>query len=302
VGAVSSGQSIEPGGVASPDARRSIARFQGGAWTIGAIVMAVIAFGTFARLEWNADTGTLRDTADGNAYGDYPWEDETLPEVEITDGGGYEYYSGTGNAVIRVEDVTTEPLQVTQVSDVYVDLHMTESGDIDPETLLPEAEWPLDVGSPQPELPVVIFPYEGTLELWVESDDPWTLQIEELDAEEITDVVSGQGNALLVYRGSAVSALFEFAGDGIFFVTAYTREEGQESIIIESDPLKERHSWSPSDIVVLSIESDADRGAWVVDIDDYEDEDEESTPAPAPTSPASPAPDDTTPPTEQETS
>jgi hypothetical protein len=267
--------------------------------------MAVIAFATFARLEWNADTGTLRDTADGNAYGDYPWFDETLPEVELTDGGDYEYYSGTGNAVIRVDDVTAEPLQVTQVSDVYVDLSMTESGDIDPETILTDAEWPLDVGSPQPELPVVIFPYEGTLELWVESDDPWTLQIEELDAEEITDVVSGQGNALLVYRGSAVSALFEFRGEGIFFVTAYTREEGQESIIIESDPLKERHSWSPSDIVVLSIESDADRGAWVVDIDDYANEESTSTststPTPTPTPTSSPDPSGTTPPTEQET-
>lgn len=266
--------------VRAPEARRSIARFQAVAWTIGAIVMSVIAFSTFARLEWDADTGRLRDTADGTSSGVLPWEDETLPEVELTDGGDYEYYSGVGNAVIRVDDVTTEPLQITQVSDVYVDLSMTESGDIDPDTMLGENEWPLDVGSPQPDLPTVVFPYAGTLELWVESEDPWTLQIEELDAREITDVVSGQGNELLIYRGSAVSALFEFAGDGIFFVTAYTREVGEESLIIESEPLRERHSWSPSDVVVLSIESDADRGAWVVDIDSYEDDPPTSTPSP----------------------
>jgi hypothetical protein len=275
--------------VRSPDARRGIARFQAVAWTVGGIVMTIIAFATFARLEWDADTGRLRDTADGSSYGDYPWNDENLPEVELTDGGGYEYYSGVGNAVIRVEGVTTEPLQISQVSDVYVDLSMTESGDIDPETMLGDDEWPIDVGSPQPDIPTVVFPYAGTLELWVEADDPWTLQIDELEAEEITDVVSGQGNALLVYRGTAVSALFEFAGEGIFFVTAYTREVGQESLIIESDPLKERHSWSPSDIVVLSIESDADRGAWVVDIDSYgEDPPSGSPPTSTPTPTAVP--------------
>lgn len=271
--------------VRSDAARRSIARFTGGAWTVGAIVMALIAFGTFARLEWNPDTGTLRDTADGGNYGDYPWEDAGIPEIEPVDG---DVYVGEGNAVIRLDDVTTAPLQVTQLTDAYVRLSMTESGDIDPDLPVDDREWPLSVGYPQPELPAVVFPFTGTLELWVESDEPWQLRIEDLVATEITDVVSGQGNQLLIYRGSSISALFEFAGEGIFFVTAYTREQGEESLIIESDPLKERHTWTPSDVVVFSIESDADRGAWVVDIDSYGDE-----PSPTPTG--------TEPPTEQET-
>jgi hypothetical protein len=292
---VSSGQSIR-----SDAARRSIARFTGGAWTVGAIVMALIAFGTFARLEFDPQTGALRDTGGDGGYSDIPWQDANLPEIEPVDGN---VYAGEGNAVIRIDDVTTEPLQIVQLSDVYIDLSMTESGDIDPDTLLPDSEWPLDVGRPQPDLPAVVFPFAGTLELWVETEDPWQLRIEPLDAEEITDVVSGQGNQLLVYRGTSVSALFEFAGEGIFFVTAYTREEGQESIIIESDPLKERHSWTPSDTVVFLIESDSERGAWVVDIDDYVDED---TSTPGPSSPSMPSPstpstDATDPPTEQET-
>ena len=274
--------------VGSDGARRAIGRFAGGAWTVGAIVMALIAFSTFARLEWDPQTGALRDTEGGGGYSDVPWQDANLPEVEPVDGN---VYVGEGNAVIRVDDVTTEPLQITQLSDVYIDLSMTESGDIDPETLLGDTEWPLDVGRPQPDLPAVVFPYEGTLELWVETEDPWQLRIEPLDAEEITDVVSGQGNQLLVYRGTSVSALFEFAGEGIFFVTAFTREEGQESIIIESDPLKERHSWTPSDTVVFLIESDPDDGAWVVDIDSYGNE----TPS------NEPSPTSTEPPTEQET-
>ncbi len=273
---MSSGQPI-----ASGEAGRRIGRFSSVLWTGGAVVMAVIAFATFARLEWNPDTGTLRDTAGGSGYSDLPWEDEGIPEVEEQADG---VYAGEGNAVIRIDGVTTAPLQVTQLGDVYVSLSMTESGDIDPDRPAEDREWPLRVGDPQPDLPAVVFPYAGTLELWVEAEEAWQLRIEDLDAEEITDVASGKGNALLVYSGSSVSALFEFAGEGIFFVTAYTREEGEDSLIIESEPLRERHSWSPSDTVVLRIESDADRGAWVVDIDSYDDE----TPStPAPSGPAS---------------
>jgi hypothetical protein len=292
---VSSGQSIR-----SDAARRSIARFTGGAWTVGAIVMALIAFGTFSRLQFDPQTGALLDTGDDGGYSDIPWEDENLPQIEPVDGN---VYAGEGNAVIRIDDVTTEPLQIVQLSDVYIDLSMTESGDIDPDTLLGDSEWPLDVGRPQPDLPAVVFPYEGTLELWVETEDPWQLRIEPLDAEEITDVVSGQGNQVLVYRGPSASALFEFAGEGIFFVTAYTREEGQESIIIESDPLRERQSWTPSETVVLLIESDAERGAWVVDIDDVGNPStpSPSTSSPSTSSPSTPSPEATDAPTEQET-
>lgn len=267
---MSSGQSIRSDG-----ARRSIGRFSAGAWTVGAIVMAIIAFSTFARLEWDPQTGALRDTG-GDGYSNYPWEDANLPEVEPVDGN---VYAGDGNAVIRMDGVSTDPLQVTQLGDAYVRLSMTESGDIDPDLPVEDREWPLRVGYPQADLPAVVFPYEGTLELWVQADGPWQLRIEDLAAEEITDVVSGQGNKLLVYRGTSVSALFEFVGEGVFFVTAYTREAGEESLIIESDPLKERHSWSPSDVVVFSIESDADRGAWVVDIDSYGNEPQ--TPVPS---------------------
>ena len=284
----------------SDAARRSLSRFSATLWTVGAIVMAVIAFSTFARLEWDPQTGALRDTG-GDGYSAYPWQDENLPEIEPVDG---DVYSGAGNAVVRIPNVTEEPLQVEQISDVGVRLSMTESGDIDPATPVDDREWPLSVGSPQPDLPSVVFPYEGTLELWVEVEgsDQWTIRIQPLDGEELTDVASGTGNGLLVYRGPAASALFEFVGEGIFFVTAYTREEGEESLIIESDPLKERHSWQPSDVVVLSIESDGDRGAWTIDIDDYATEpptpDPGETPADAPSgSPAETPADD---PTEQE--
>lgn len=283
---MSSGQSIR-----SDAARRSIGRFSAAAWTVGAIVMAVIAFSTFARLEWDPQTGALRDTEGGGGYSAYPWEDANLPEVQPVDGN---IYVGDGNAVIRLDDVTTDPLQVTQLSDANVRLSMTESGDIDPDLAVDDREWPLRVGYPQPDLPSVVFPYEGTLELWVQVEGPWQLRIEPLAAEEITDVVSGKGNKLLVYRGSAASALFEFVGEGIFFVTAYTREAGEESLFIESDPLRERQSWTPSDVVVLSIESSADRGAWVVDIDPTVDD----TPSTPPSSEPSPTSTDT--PTEQE--
>lgn len=286
---MSSGQPIQ-----SDRARRTIARFSGVSWTAGAIVMALIAFGTFSRLAIDGDTGRLFEPGNGG-YSDYPWEDENLPEAQ-PDANDPDVYVGNGNAVIRIDGVTTAPLQVTPIDGEYIRLSMTESGDIDPEQPVEDREWPLRVGYPQEDLPSVVFPYAGTLELWVQADEQWILRIEELVADEITDVVSGQGNKLLVYRGNAVSALFEFVGEGVFFVTAYSREIGEESLIIESDPIKQRQSWSPSDVVVLSIESDADRGAWVVDIDSYDDE---STPAPSET-PTAPS-DTTDPPTEQET-
>ncbi|RUQ99074.1 hypothetical protein [Labedella endophytica] len=288
---MSSGQPIQ-----SDRARRTIARFAGASWTAGAIIMALIAFGTFSRLAVDGDTGRLFEPG-GGGYSDYPWEDENLPEAQ-PDANDPDVYVGNGNAVIRIDGVTTAPLQVTPIDGEYIRLSMTESGDIDPELPVEDREWPLRVGYPQEDLPSVVFPYAGTLELWVQADEQWILRIEELVADEITDVVSGQGNRLLVYRGNAVSALFEFVGDGVFIVTAYSREVGEESLIIESDPIEQRQSWSPSDVVVLSIESSADRGAWVVDIDSYDDDDE-STPTPGETPTTSSEPTD--PPTEQET-
>lgn len=264
--------------ISSDGARRSIARFAGTVWTIGSIVMAIVAFSTFARIGFDPDTGALFETGGGGRYGEYPWQVDDVPVAESDDG---RTYSGDGDAVIRMPTPTTDPLQVTSLREADVRLSQTASGDIDPDTAADDREWPESVGYPEPDRPTVIFPYEGTLELWVQADEPWTLELSELDAEELTDVASGKGNALLVYRGDAVSAMFEFVGEGIFFVTAYSREEGQNSLIIESDPLKERHSWEQSDTVVFQIESDADRGAWSIAVDSYADEG--STPSPGAT-------------------
>jgi hypothetical protein len=238
--------------------------------------MAIIAFSTFARVGVNGDTGALFEVDNPGAYGDYPWEVDDVAVAESSDG---RTFSADGDAVIRVPSASTDPIQIAQVTDVDVRLSMTASGDIDPAVPAEDREWPETVGYPEDDIPIVAFPYAGTLELWVEADEAWTLTIADLAADEITDTASGQGNALLVYSGESVSATFEFAGEGIFFVTTFTREGGEESLIIDSGALTERHSWQPSESVVFRIESDADRGAWVVDIDSYAEDEPSPTPS-----------------------
>ncbi|MCU1404548.1 MAG: hypothetical protein JWQ43_851, partial [Glaciihabitans sp.] len=104
---------------------------------------------------------------------------------------------------------------------------------------------------------------------------------EKAEFTEITDgFASGSGNGYLVYRGDAVSARFVHRGDGIFFVTIQTVGGQSDRPIIESGEIDLRESWDPTSAVYFSIESDDERGAWTVDIDELAGDAPTDSPSP----------------------
>jgi hypothetical protein len=241
-------------------ARRRIRTFSVWLWVWGAIVLFIGALNTYA------DVGLGDDGLAIIGDNQNPW-DIRDPEVFEPDGSTY---SGDGSGVIRIplEEHDQDAYTVTLVAGEYVDLYVTPAADLDqPAT---DREYPdniayvYDAGDQ-----ALVLPEDADLELWVRTDEAWEFTIEKAEFTEITNgFVSGKGNGYLVYRGDAVSARFLHRGDGIFFVTIQTVGGQSDRPIIESGDIDLRESWDPTSAVYISIESEEDRGAWSVDIDE----------------------------------
>jgi hypothetical protein len=179
-------------------------------------------------------------------------------------------YSGDGSGLIRipVAEHGQNAYSVTLLSDDYVDLFVTDAADVGrPDN---DRGYPSNIAylySAGDE--TFVLPPDADLELWVRADEAWELSLQPAVAVEITDgYAGGKGNELLVYRGDAVSARFVHRGDGLFYVTVQTPGTRADRPIIESGDVDLRHAWGISDVVYFSIESDAERGAWSIDIDE----------------------------------
>lgn len=267
----------------SNSARRPIRTFSVLVWIWGAIVLFIGALNTFA------DIGIGDDGFAVIGEDENPWDAENPPVFEA-DG---DVYSGAGSGVIRIplEEHNQEPLAVRLDEGEYVDLFSTAPEDLDapaadryyPDTVA----YLYDPGSE-----AFILPVDADLELWVRSDGDWSFTLTPANVTAMTDgYASGTGDELLVYRGDAVSARFTHKGTGPFYVTIQTAGGESDRPIIDSGEIDERLSWDPADSVFITIESDADRGVWSVDIDELATDDPvEPVPEPTPSdSPAAPA-------------
>jgi hypothetical protein len=244
----------------SSAARRRIRTFSVWLWVWGAIVLFIGALNTYADVGLG-DDGLAIIGDDVN-----PWEVEEPLVLEPTG----TTYSGDGSGVIRIplEEHNQDAYAVTMLTDGYVDLYMTPAADIDQPAA--ERHYPDNVAYLYSRDDVaLVLPEEVDLELWVRSDEPWEFTIDRAEFTEITNgFASGTGNGTLVYRGDAVSARFLHKGDGIFFVTIQTVGGESDRPIIESGAIDQRESWDPTSAVYFTIESEEDRGAWSIDIDE----------------------------------
>ena len=244
----------------SSSARQRIRSFSVWIWVWGALVLFIGALNTYS------DVGIGEEGIAILGDGDNPWDVEEPPIFE-PDGTTY---SGQGSGLIRIplEDHNQDPYLVTMATGDYVDLYMTAAEDIgrpaDDRGYPTNVAYLYDAGDE-----VLVIPSDTDLELWVRTDDPWEFTLEKAEVTEIDDgFASGTGNGFMVYRGNAVSARFLHRGEGIFYVTVQTVGERSDMPIIESGEVDQRLSWDPTDAVYISIESDEDRGAWSVDIDE----------------------------------
>lgn len=249
----------------STTARRRINRFSAWVWAVGAVILFVNALIIYDGVGVEeVEVGDGGRTAVGDDA--YPWDlaDPPLFEADGTT------YSGAGNGLISIplEDHDEAPYLLTMLSEGYVSFSITEAEDLD----LPDDDqfFPNNIGSVFGRDDTIhIVPNDADLELWVQSDDPWEFTLAQADVEEITDgFISGQGPALLAYRGDAVSAQFVHTGDGTFTVTVQLPGTWGDTPIIAFDEVNERLSWDPTDDVYFAIDADDETGAWSVDIDE----------------------------------
>lgn len=284
---------------ASSGARQRIRSFSAVVWVVGALILAGIAYNTYL----NVGIGDNGFGILGEA--EYPWREADPTVFEDRDG---DTWSGTGNGVIRIpleehqQDPYIASLGPGSTEDDRIVLSASNVDDAnDPDA---DREWPDLISYIRMDDRVPVLPGNGVLELWVEADGDWSLTLEKTEVEEITDgIVGGKGDAFLVYRGDAVSARFQHKGDGLFYVTIQTAGGESDRPIIESGDVNERLSWQPADGgVYFTIESDAENGAWTIDIDELatdapvEPTPDPTSPDPTPTPaalPAQPAPDTT---------
>jgi len=264
-------------------ARRGIRAFSVWVWVFGALVLFVGALNTYSDVGFDEDGFGLFSDLDA------PWEMDDPPIIEAHGNR----YSDDGSGVIRIplEEHNQAPYQVVQTFDMDVDLFVTSPEDL----ALPEDQR----GRPdniahlhrQGDTALVV-PGERDLELWVSGNGSWGITLQKAALREITDgSADDTGNVFLVYRGDALSARFIHEGAGVFVVTVQTPDGVFDQPIIDSDEVDQRLSWDPTDAVYFTVEAEAGRGVWSIDID------EPATDAPtaAPPTTAPPTPTESTP-------
>ena len=257
---------------ASGIATRRIGIANGLLWILATIVLVVVGASTaysFVVRPYQVGGELYGTGADPYAY---PWEAADPVVAEET---GNNQWSADGSAVIRIPAAEfQEPRRASIVTGDDLDLFRTNPADA--EIAPGQRPWPDSVGWIYGDESIIVVPTGDDVELWVQTEAPWEMRLEPITVVEVTDFYSGKGNGLVMYRGDAVSARLAHVGEGVFFVDVYTAWEN-DTPIIESGDYEERISWAVDSWVVFEIESDADRGAWTIDIDEL------ARPTPTPT-------------------
>jgi hypothetical protein len=260
---------------ASGIATRRIGIANGVLWILATIVLVVVGATTAYQFVVTPYTG-------GGLFVDpyaYPWEDDEPVVAEEADPN---VWSAVGPAVIRLPaDRFLQPRRGSIVAGEEMDLYRTNPADAD---VAPgQRPWPDAIAYLYGDRETYVVPSGGDLELWVMANGPWELRLEPLSVAEVTDVYSGQGDGVVMYRGDAVSAQLSHVGEGVFFVDIYTAFANDTGAIIEVGPVDQRVTWGIDSWVVFAIESDADRGVWTIDIEELARPTSEPSPTPTPT-------------------
>jgi hypothetical protein len=247
---------------ASGIATRRIGLANGLLWILATVVLVVVGATTAYQyvVQPYQPGGDIFEA--GDPYG-YPWE---LEDPIVADEIGGNEWTADGSAVIRIPAAEfQEPRRASISAGADLDIYRTNPRDV--EVFPDERPWPDNVGWLYGDQDVMIVPTGDDVELWIQAEGPWQLRLEPVDVAIADDFYSGKGNGLVMYRGDAVSARLSHIGEGVFFVDVYTAFES-DTPIIESGDWEQRVSWATDSWVVFEIESDADRGAWTIDIEE----------------------------------
>ena len=247
------------------DALARIRSFSMVTWTVGTIVVMILAFVTIPPILSDPRTGALLVGAGGDRYDiERPWLAAHPQEYTIEDGvvhgtraGGFLRLPG-GSAVLMLtprQDVDDGPAVHQQVG-VQLD---TDADDW---------AYPGYIGSLWgPSSPVLVMPADVDGLLWFSpSMTDWTIAVSEPEAQPMGESATGSGNAVLIYDGAALSGRFQHTGSGLLQVALVGVGEW-ESIVNDFDEVDLRASWDPSDRIAFFVESDTGAGTWTITLD-----------------------------------
>lgn len=254
-------------------AEARIRRFSAGTWLVGAAVAVVVAFVTMPVLALDPVTGDVLFT-DRGQYEYTPWESPEAGELEIVDGeiiglarGGY-------------IDLPTDPelWMIGPLSGTDEGLGVYQQLDAAAST---EDDRPRYLGLLNPRRSVAVLPTTTVGRVWFgPSVRDWRATVERTSGTPVETPMTGEGPALLVYEGEALSGRFTYSGDGFFQADVILPGEVLD-LVRGIDEVDERASWPAVGLVVIRIE--ADEGTWSLTLDEPA-----SAPAPIPSTPSTP--------------
>lgn len=234
----------------APSASRRLRVFSASLWVVGAVVIGAVA---------TASVVSFFSYRQGSPA-DRPWQ-QTAPLIATQDGSTW---SASGSAMIPLpDDLTTgEPLLVSYASSEDEVVFVYQS----PTATVSATETPqyLALLDDTLEVDTATFASPGSV-LWVQTNGPWAITIDPLDAENIGAGTSGAGTRYLSYTGSQTTAEFRHEGDGVVTVEVLTPTT-REAPIIELGPLREGLAWTASAEVVFHVI--AEHGAlWTLSLE-----------------------------------
>ncbi|WP_106815757.1 hypothetical protein [Microbacterium timonense] len=242
-----------------------IRRFSALTWIFGTIIIAVIAFLVFPQVVVNPRTGDVYvgDPAEGED--DWPWLVDDPQEYRIVDG----MLRGTAEGGFLRLEGDAEMLMFENAEGVdkadWVSVYQQQGVEFDVDS---EAwQYPGYLGSLYADGQVLVLPGAQDGLLWFgPSLTDWTATVTTPEVRPMGETVTGQGNAVLLYEGEALSGRFQHTGSGLFAVSAVT-VGGWDLLVNDADDVDVRASWKPTDRVVFQVESDTGDGTWTIALD-----------------------------------
>ncbi|WP_065572321.1 hypothetical protein [Microbacterium oleivorans] len=246
---------------AAADAR--IRRFSTITFLAGSVVAIVLAFMVVPFVGINPATGDLLLT-NPNEYENRPWADPGAQEVRV-DGDTLIGTAGTGYLDLPAGDDVWVIGPLTQGQRNY--LHVHQQTDVDVNTT---EDRPTYIGLVTGSRSLTFVAGDHASRLWFAPRlTDWRATVSRKTPTPVEGrTVSGEGPALLVYDGEALSGRFVYQGDGFFGVEALYPGEAATDVAQGFDDVDTRSSWPPSDRVVFRVDSDDGSGTWTIRLDE----------------------------------
>ncbi|WP_349425773.1 hypothetical protein [Microbacterium sp. LWS13-1.2] len=241
-----------------------IRRFSLVTWIVGTVAVAVIAFLVLPQVAVDEQTGEVYVGAPGEeAYA--PWLADEPEEYEIVDGvlhgtaaGGF-LRIDADSALFMVDNPEGEG------EADWVRVYQQQGVEFDPDS--EEWQYPGYLGSLYPDSDILVLPGDEDGLLWfAPSLTEWTAEVTTPEVLPMGVSAGGQGNAVLMYEGAALSGRFQHTGSGLFMVAVVT-VGGWDLLVNEFDEVDVRASWEPTDRVVFQVDADTGDGSWTITLD-----------------------------------